>query len=226
MPMNKTTRVMAVKMLKEKHLESFLNGNVFMNPAAYFKTLESGDVVRADSHEGAHWARQIKELAVQDENGGWIPIAGIINPLVYFTENSANFNMFCMYMFTDQPDDPFDERNLDFGERFAMIINLPEFLRRLRVAAEMLGQECSYAPVEYVAQETHDGYMGPFRKFDSFSYQHEYRIVLPGGNGKPLALQIGDIRDITYCGPITKLGEVIEQLKDNAAKERDAALPS
>lgn len=59
---------MLVKMLKEERLESFLDGNIYMNSAAYFKTLESGDVVRADSHEGAEWATQIKELAVQGEN--------------------------------------------------------------------------------------------------------------------------------------------------------------
>lgn len=218
--MDKNTRVMAVKMLKEERLESFLNGNVYMNSAAFFKTLESGDVVRADSHEGAHSAIQVKELSVQGENGEWIPIAGLVNPLVYFTEDSSNFNMFCMYMFTDQPNVPFDERNLGFGERFAMIVNLPEFLRRVRAAAEKLGRECVYAPVEYVTRETHNGYMGPFRKFDSFSYQHEYRIVLAAGDGKPTTLQIGDIRDITWCGPIIKLGEVIEQLKKNAALDQ------
>jgi hypothetical protein len=221
--MDKNTRVMAVKMLKEERLESFLDGNVYMSSAAYFKTLESGDVVRADRHEGAALARQIKELSIQGENGEWIPIAGIINPLVYHTEESSNFNMFCMYMFTDQPNDPFDDRNLDFGERFAMIVNLPEFLRRVQVAAEKLGRECRYGPVEYVAPETHDGYMGPFRKFDSFSYQHEYRIVLRDGNGNPTTLQIGDIRDITCCGSITKLGEVIEQLKKNAAQDQKSS---
>jgi hypothetical protein len=74
MSMNKTTKVMVAKMLKEERLERFLDGNIYMNSAAYFKTLESGDVVRADSHEGAEWARQIKELSIQGENGEWIPI--------------------------------------------------------------------------------------------------------------------------------------------------------
>jgi hypothetical protein len=218
--MDKTTRVMAVKMLKEERLEGFLDGNLYMNSAAYFKSLESGDAVRADSHEGAHWAQQIKEISIRDENGEWIPIGGVINPITYHNDESSNFNMFCMYMFTDQPNDPFDDRNLGFGECFAMIVNLPEFLRRVRAAADKLGRECRYGPVEYVAQETHDGYMGPFCKFDSFAYQHEYRIILPGGHGAPTTLQIGDIRDITWCGPITKLGEVIEQLKNNAAQDR------
>jgi hypothetical protein len=210
---DKNTRVMVVKLLPERHLESFLNGDLHMNSAAFFKKLDGGDVVRSDRHEGLEWARQIKELSIQAENGEWIPVGGIINPLTYHTKESSNFNMFCMYMFTDQQGESFDTRNMDFGDTFVMITNFLEFLQRVKTAAEKLRRNCYHGPVGYVSPQTHDGKMGPFRKFDSFSYQNEFRIILEGGDGNPTTLQIGDIRDIALVGNSAELAEIIERLK-------------
>lgn len=211
--MDEKTRVMIVKLLKAERVDSFLDGNVYMNSAAYFKELDSADVVRSDRHEGLHSARQVKEISVQDSNGQWIPIGGIINPVTYFTDESSNFNMFCMYIFNDNPDEPFNEKNLAFGESFVLILDIVEFLRRVRVAAQNLDRECAHAPVEYVDGSSYDGPMGPFRKFDSFSYQNEYRIVLRGGEGNPITLQIGNIRDIAVVGQTKELGELINKIK-------------
>lgn len=210
--MDSKTKVMALKMLPESRLKSFLDGDLYMNSAAYFKKLESGDAVRADQHEGLEWARQVAEVSVQDD-GKWIPIGGLINPVTYSTEKSADFNMFCMYMFTDQLDDPFDGRNLGFGDAFALITNLPEFIRRVRLAANALERPFGHGPVEYVDPKTHDGPMGAFRKFTSYSYQNEFRLAIEGGNGEPITLKIGDIRDITFIGQTNNLATIIEQIK-------------
>lgn len=211
--MNKTMKVMMLKILKEEHLEEFLNGNIYMNSAGYFKTLDSADIVRSDQYEGLESARQVKELSIKYSTGKWIPIEGIINPLTFYNKESLNFNMFCMYMFSDEIIDEYNKENDKFGDRFVLIRDLEEFIIRFKNSARILGRDCSNGPIEYVSHVTHDGAMGPFRKFDSFSYQNEYRFVIQGGEGKPTILNIGNIRDIVSVGYTADLKEIIRKIK-------------
>lgn len=206
-------KVMIAKLLPSRHLDAFLDGNLHMNNAAYFRTLEGDGGLRSDSDEGIEWARQVTSLSLQDEDGAWIPIGGLINPVKYWTDESVDFNMFCMYMFSDQPDDVFDDRNLAFGDTYVLITNLPEFIRRVREAAIKLGRGLGHGPVEYVSHVSHDGPMGPFRKFAHYSHQKEFRIALKGGGGAATTLKIGDIRDICGHGPLSELGDLIRWLK-------------
>lgn len=206
-------KIMLAKLLPSRHLEAFLDGNLHMNSAAFFKELESDGGIRADRDEGLASALQIKELAVQDQDGKWIPVGGIMNPVRYWTEKSADFNMFCMYMFSDRPEDTFDERNLAFGDTYVLITNLPEFISRVRNAAVELGRICGHGPVEYVNADEHHGLMGPFRKFSSYAFQKEFRIALKGGGGAVTTLSIGDIRDICVVGPSAEFGDLIQGLK-------------
>jgi hypothetical protein len=206
-------RVMVAKLLAADYVDAFLDGNLHMNSAAYFKKLESDGGIRADEDEGLQSALQIKELSVQDKDGSWVPVGGIINPVRYWTEESADFNMLCLYMFSDQPEDTFDDRNLAFGDAFILITNLPEFIQRVRKAAVNLGRTCGHGPVEYVGADAHNGHMGAFRKFSQYQFQKEFRIALKGGGGVPTTLGIGDIRDICAVGATSDLGALIQRLK-------------
>lgn len=66
-----------------------------------------------------------------------------------------------------------------------------------------VGREVEYRLVEYVDLRTHTGPMGPFRKSNAFAGQSEFRIVLPDGDGRPLSLVLGDLRDIALIGAAT-----------------------
>lgn len=213
MAIDPRTKVMGVKLIQSRYLDAFLDGNLHMNSAAYFKKLESDGGIRADSDEGLESAFQIKELAVQDKDGTWVPVGGIINPVRYWTEESADFNMFCLYMLRDQPDDTFDDRNLGFGDTFVVLTNFPEFIKRVRKAAVELARTCNHGPVEYISPEIHNGLMGPFRKFASYGFQKEFRIVLQGGGGSATTLAIGDIRDICAHRRLSDLGDFIQQVR-------------
>jgi hypothetical protein len=196
-----------MKLLPSGRLDSFLDGNLFMNTPGYFKALEAADFVRADSDEGIHSSLQTAEVSVKGENGEWIPIGGLINPVIYRTEEAAAYNMFCMYALQEHIDEPLDDRNIAFGDTFVVIRDADEFLRRVQEAAAKAGRPYHHSLIEYVDRETYHGLMGPFRKFSTFSYQQEFRMVLHGGDGQPTTLEIGDIRDICIVGPSAEFNQ-------------------
>jgi hypothetical protein len=103
-----------------------------------------------------------------------------------------------------------DERNFEFGDTFVRFTDITEFLRRVRTAAEQIGQEFCSRLVEYVP-DTYNGVIGPFRKMSLFAYQCEFRIALKPGTGAPLTLDIGNLRDITAFGPITVLNREVKE---------------
>ena len=126
----------------------------------------------------------------------WRPTAGI------------KANVFCMYALRP-PDSPVfvDERNLRFGDTFAVLINGEEFLRRVRTAAESCGHKLEYHLVEYFDEETYTGEVGIFRKRNAFRYQSEFRIALVPGIKGPYSFAIGDLSDITLTGPLAELNQ-------------------
>lgn len=206
-----TNRYIFFKILDSKYVPSFLDGLLHMNALAYFSQIE-GDAVRSDRHEGADEAIQVQCVEIQDENGKFIPINGLINPIVYRSGVNSGINIFCMYALPEDQKHRFDERNLQFGDAFVLLNNPEEFARRVRVAADNINRAVNFGLVEYVDQD-YNGPLGAFRKFDSFSYQSEFRIGLAGGDEKPLYLEIGDIRDICHVGESARLNELFTQLK-------------
>lgn len=136
-------------------------------------------------------------MAIQDEQGNWVPIGGIINPVTFRNDIFSGLNILCLYAMTDREGDCFDKRNINFGDSAILITNLPEFVSRVRTAAGNQSWGVAHAAVEYVKRDTHDGQMGPFRKFEEFSYQNEFRFVLETGMNKPCRLLVGSLRDIT-----------------------------
>lgn len=196
-----------IKLLSSVYLESFLDGNLYMNTPEYFSVLEAADLVRSDTDEGIHTSLQPIEVSIRNEKGEWIPIAGLMNPIIYRTEEAAAYNMYCMYGIQELIIEPLDERNLAFGDTFVAIKNANEFLSRIEKAADKIGRECHHSLIEYVDRVTYEGFMGPFRKFSSFGYQQEFRIVLLGGDGSPTTLSIGDIRDICVVGPSAEFNQ-------------------
>lgn len=200
-------KVALIKLMPSQYLDSFLDGNLLMNTPTYFSALEEADVARSDRDEGVNASLQVKEISIANDDGRWIPISGLVNPVIHRTQGAVDYNMFCMYTCTEHSNEPFDDRNLKFGDTFIVIKSASEFLKRFNVAAQKIGRKTFYSLVEYVDRDTYHGPMGPFRKFSSFSYQNEYRMVLCGSGEKSIILEIGDIRDICDVGPSNEINQ-------------------
>lgn len=205
--------VILAKILPQKYVDDFLDGNMYMNTDAYFVTVDQSDVLRADAHEGVDEAWQFKQISIQDRFGNWTPIGGAQSPLMYRYGDNESRNLLCLYMFTNKPDFKFDDRNIDFGDAAVIISDLKEFLRRFKIAARDAGKQLLHGPVQYVNKRDHHGQMGAFRKFSDYEYQSEFRLVLVGEKGEtpnPITFSIGDIRDIVIVRPSNQLPSLLK----------------
>jgi hypothetical protein len=211
-------RVMLAKILPQKFLDDFLDGNLHLNSDAFFAQAEADGFLRSDPYEGADDAIQFKEIAIKIGDGKWVPIGGSKSPLIYRHGNKQSRNILCLYMFTNKHDFEFDKRNMNFGEVAVVITDLKEFIKRIRNASIKEGNELYQAPVEYIDKKVHHGKMGPFRKFSEYGYQSEFRFVLVTSNAEPeqaIKLPIGDIRDIAIVCTSDKLSELPTKVEMN-----------
>jgi len=191
-----TEKFALIKILQEKYKNDFLDGKLHLNTLTYFKSLE-GDELRSDRDEGVVSAHQVAEVSFLHK-GSWMPLP-VRGAVRTHDERFNDLNIMCIYMLSADSNIIFDPRNEQFGGCAIVIRDPSEFLRRVRTAAAEEKWEAFLDPVKYVKEDSYEGIMGPFRKFDHFSYQMEYRIVLRTGVMAPCKLNIGDIRDITYC---------------------------
>jgi hypothetical protein len=204
-----TKQGLLLKISKRIYIEKFLNGEVFMRPLAEFVHLFEGDEARADDYEGVGTLVRAEGglLNIWDE-GQWKPIGHLSGPMRHRPENALNVNAFCMHILAPREDPNLvDPANFAFGDTFALVTNMDEFLRRVHVSAAATGQELLHGPVTYIDETAHNGAMGPFRKRLRFQYQNEFRIALLPGTGQPFTLEIGDISDIVMVGPVADLNQ-------------------
>ena len=192
------TRIVLAKLLPAGFTSDFLDGNLYLNTNSFFGKIDKTDVVRHDPHDGIDQSRQVQEIAILDDDGNWLPILGLINPVTSRYAESANLNVLCLYMIGDQESFHFDRRNRKFGDVAVVISNLREFIHRVKSAAIAKEKQVAHGPIQYISRDLHDGPMGPFRKFEKHSYQNEFRFVFDNGNASACRLQIGDIRDIAF----------------------------
>jgi hypothetical protein len=103
--------------------------------------------------------------------------------------------MFSLTMPTTEP--LLHQDYLHLGSHFVLILNTPEFLRRVQEALKALGLQGKAGLVEYYDEANYSGKVGPFLKPRRFAYQKEFRIITQPGQVPFRDLMIGDISDIT-----------------------------
>ena len=175
----------------------FLDGNLYLNTNSYFGTVDRTDSARFDPYDGVDESRKVSKVEMQDTNGDWLPLP-VVGPITVRSGSSSNLNILCMFTVTDRTGDYFDDRNLAFGDVAIVIDNLTEFIRRVEQAATVIGRPVRRGPIEYVDRSSHDGPMGPFRKYAEHRHQNEFRFVFANGPGTATRLPIGSIRDIAH----------------------------
>lgn len=202
-----------------ERVDGFLRGHLYMNSLEYFAQLED-DALRSDPNEGAHYARQIKEISIKDEGGNYVPIGGIINPIVFRPRERSGINVFCLYGLSFPDGFPIAPKNFNFGESCVVLTDPQEFLNRVERAPLPEGRKFHRDRVQYVDRTTYDGPLGLFRKLDDHNYQQEFRLAVSGGDGSVFELEIGDIRDICDFGPTA---DINKRLRVNTAGKFELA---
>jgi hypothetical protein len=205
--MNEHRHVHSLLRFGEKdHLEQFRSeGQLYMNTLEYFNRLETADAVRGDPSEGLNASHPLRSMQISislERVGGRLPLTAVSGRLRFGDTRAAEINVFCLYAVTGKKNMVVDDRMLKFGGDAAVIIlDVPEFVRRVHKALDTRGWPYESALIDYVDKESHSGPMGPFREYADRNYESEFRIAVHSKLKRPIdELKIGDLSDITQIG--------------------------
>ncbi len=211
-----------IKFMDPQYVHSFINdGLLYMNTLEFFRSYEEEDEsLRADQYEGLVASYDPKNVEMTlAKNGTVIEPIGKID--IYQPLEDA-INLYCVAMITDaELTNPFllDKRFEKFGSKAVVIegSRINTFLERLSNAIDAdtsLGSIYSNGKfsgyVSYVHRNSHLPYLDAFNKFNDYSWQKEFRIVLGRETGSgALPLKIGNLSDIAY---VTDTKDIVKTL--------------
>ena len=190
-----------LKIGKPEHIGRLRDlGELYMRPLWKFAE-EENDPHRGDRYEGTSyiWQPDVAQLQVEVA-GTFQAIPGISGPIRHVSGLDRNTNVFCMYALRSlETPTRIDERNAHFGQAFAYITHVDEFLRRVRNNLPR-GTHARADFVEYIDSTIYTGPMMAFRKRREFAHQSEFRIAVSPGTGRDLIIPVGDLSDILIVG--------------------------
>ena len=199
-----------IKFSQYEHVLQLQNeGLLYMSNLAYFRRIEDEELC-GDPFDGVarvERARNTKvEMGLPDGRKITIKEANWVLRMDFY--EPERINIFCMYAL-HAGSFPVQEKNFRFGDYALVLTSGQEFMNR--VASTMKTQGITQAKgdlVEYVDNDS-TGKLGPFKKFKTFDYQSEWRLVCYDGPGGVRKISIGSIRDISIIIPSSEVNGII-----------------
>ncbi|MCP3660379.1 MAG: hypothetical protein GY830_08790 [Bacteroidetes bacterium] len=208
-----------LKFHEKKIIEDmYENGAIFMNTIDYFENTENK--VKKDKNENiTHLSQSNKMLKFN--------IAGKNMQLVKNTQVKIKCSNYMRNVYTHKfsffglySDDKyeigekiFDKKMLEHGKYLLLILNPKEFFKRfLQVLKdEIIQYYCDR--VQYINEKIYEGEMGPFKKFEKFAYEKEYRICINHSKvyDHSVTFKIGNLKDIAYIISSSDLKNKVEK---------------
>lgn len=172
------------------------SGVVYMNTLDVFWDIEDGGL-RGDNLDGIDYMANGIHAKLRTPSGEIIPANVTSWTLQTKTAEPKQINLFCMYAIRRDPStNPIDPRVIEFGDAALIMTNPDEFMRRLASAAGETSRSfkqdlVNYVPTKYV------GDIGLFTKTELYRFQSDWRFAMYDGPENPVALNIGNISDIS-----------------------------
>lgn len=204
---------------EKEHRDDFLNGILFSKKLSYYRKQEDNADGVNDDFEN------VELIVIADEDHivqtKFVEIEGHIyaqfteyeenekpeeysETQAFIVHNRVDYNAFCMSSIcTDDSGviTKFDKRNKDdFGQYGVLILDMPKFFDRINEAlrdnTSVRSVKASF--IEYLNFEKRDSVQkwSPFRKFDTFAHQQEYRFVFDCTDDGDLKYKINPLFDI------------------------------
>jgi hypothetical protein len=200
-----------IKFGKIEHLKQLRDeGLLYLNTLPYFWKIEDEEL-RGDPFDCAIQAiRRGPKITMFLPEGKEVTLCRDYTMKILPLE-PEKINIFCMYALSPNIEGafPIDEKNQRFGDHALLLINPDEFRQRLESTLKSQKIIAKGNLVEYVNDE-HTEKLGYFRKFNRFSYQHEWRLVCLEGSGEAREIRIGSIRDISVILPSVEINKQIQ----------------
>ena len=198
-----------IKFGQQDHLLQLQDeGLLYLNHLPYFWEIEDQEL-RGDPFDSIAEVRRGPKVVIPLQNGKEVSMEGewVIR---MHPPKPEKINIFCMYALRPFSGTfPVDERNFRFGPFALVLLNRPEFMRRIETTLRSQKMEFKADLVEYV-DDSHIGRVGPFIKLKRFAYQSEWRLVCYNGPGGPRKIRIGSISDISV---ILRSDEINNEIK-------------
>jgi len=199
-----------IKFGKLEHLQQLREeGLLYLNNLPYFWNIEDEEL-RGDPCDSAIQVIQGPKVTMVMPDGNEATICTDYTARIR-PSKAEKINIFCMYALRPLIDGafPVDEKNQRFGDHALILMNRDEFIHRLAssLKSQMIVGDAEL--VEYV-NDKYTGKLGPFKKFNKFSYQYEWRLVCYDGPGGPQKIRIGSIRDISVILPTEEVNKQIQ----------------
>ncbi|MGJ8734915.1 MAG: hypothetical protein ACSHW4_17285 [Cellulophaga sp.] len=217
------TPILFVKFGQKDHIEALQNkGLLYLNTVDFFKKLESEQGTRGDLLEGATEIRNVLEkdksiLTINPGAKSEIKINLTKAQIRQFYNYKGNiFSLFSIFNNKEETQViEFDKSMKTFGETALIITNVNEFLKRLKLELEKQKFKFIWGIVDYYNEnERNLKELDIFSKASTFQNQNEFRVYVENVNNKPLKIEIGSIKEISYIIESEKLTKLkIERIK-------------
>ncbi len=223
---------------KEKHAADFMVGRLYANKLSYFQRLEELEhAKRGDKHEGIiAWGQP---GIVRIEIDGHDISNDLAGPASLSSNRLSELNVVCMHAGYFKKADNRILEDLSqirkqllvpaeckkFGQFAVVIKNGPEFLNRVKIAAQRKGYRETHGLVKYYDPDTFSGFFpgisGAFIKQQQFRLEREYRIVFETGSigADAIVLDIGNLADIAMRSTLDEINrnmKVVPSTKTNS----------
>lgn len=199
-----------VRFDKKEYLDELRRtGRLRMRRLAAFQQMED-HVGRGDRNDGLCAIYQPDQVKIR---WGGIELDGMVGPIKVRLNNTALHHVFCVHAVTSdrisavlEGGEPvISPRNFGLGDYALVFTDYREFVRRIAVEAEQRRLSWTAGLVKYVDPNTHNGPIDALTKFDSYSYQCEWRLILPPSGDEIFWFSVGSLEDITEVVPVSEL---------------------
>ncbi len=199
-----------IKFGKLEHLQQLRDeGLLYLNNLPYFWEIEDEEL-RGDPFDCAIQVIRGPKVTMVMPDGNEMTMCTDYTAKIRPSE-PEKINIFCMYALRPLVEGafPVDKKNFRFGEHALILLNRDEFIQRAESSLKSQKIIGDADLVEYV-NDAYNEQLGPFKKFNRFCYQYEWRLVCYDCPGGPRSIRIGSIRDISVILPIKEVNKQIQ----------------
>lgn len=203
-------KLLFLKLGEYEHMKKlYEKGELYFNTFDFFKNLEYSDDGRADNNEycAYHYAGDgIKDVSLSlypnGRNNEPIKFVGgkELEELTITTGEEKEYTHLYSLSSIDLEwtlNNNFIIDNSNFADNkdfVVVILNTNEFINRVVQCLPNYKLQARF--IEYVDKKSYTGKMGPFRKFNDYALQNEYRIAVNFETKEPKIIHVGSLCDI------------------------------
>lgn len=205
-----------LKLGQKEHMNAlYEKGEIYMQTASYFRSIEENADGRGDKHECVskyYSANSLDDNKITLIHPKFAPIelskegGTRFVTIDYHCPDKTNIYSLCYTNFNiiKSKNSIISDLNFAEGKDYAVLIHNPkEFVSRILKEINKTAHSVSAGKVEYIDECNFGGEVGFFKKFQKYEHQSEFRIVAQFNDSAVRKFYIGSIRDIAFP-PISK----------------------